>query len=84
MISTGFGGALNAVPTEGAGQDQVTCGEVLKPGQRLQRLQWLVEHVTVDQHVLAQFTVHAQAQSQIAKALEFVTVEQHQHPAPPV
>ena len=54
MISTGFGGALSAVPTGVPVSTRSPADEPLEPRERLQRLQRPVDHVAVDEHVLAQ------------------------------
>ena len=62
----------------GAGQHDVAGIELLELRQRLQGLHGRVEDVALDDHVLAHLAVDAQLQPQIAEALEFIGVQQHQ------
>ena len=81
MISTGFGGALSAVPSGVPVRSRSPGVEPLEPAQRLQRLERGVDHVAVDHRVLAQLAVDPQPQAQVAEPLELVVVEQDQRRA---
>jgi hypothetical protein len=76
--SCGFGWRAQSCPDRRAGHDQIARAQPLESRQRLQRLQRWVDHVAVDERVLAYFAVDLQFEAQTAEAVEFVGVEKYQ------
>ena len=78
MISTGFGGALRAVPTGVPVRSRSPGSSRWNRLSACSASQRGVDHVAVDHRVLAQLAVDPQAQAQVAEPLELVVVEQDQ------
>ena len=81
MISIGLGGARQRGADRCSGQDEITRVQSLEPSQGLQRLQRRIDHVAVDGRVLTDLAVDSQLKTQVAEALEFVGIQQHQRRA---
>ena len=78
MISTGFGGALRAVPSGVPVRSRSPGSSRWNRLSACSASQRGVDHVAVDHRVLAQLAVDPQAQAQVAEPLELVVVEQDQ------